>query len=118
MVIAFIMKKLRVLITKTSHWYNEGDIHDVQNYITFGYLGGKPFFEKNNEQFGIDMDHCRVLKPVALAGIVEAINIMSKQEIINAIQILHKVYVSMIETDNEKEATVILEKIISFVNLL
>ena len=54
-------KRLKVRITNTDGWYKKGEIHEVYNYVTFGYRGNTAHFEVNKGSYGIDLKDCVVL---------------------------------------------------------
>jgi len=56
-------EKIRVKITRSSGWYKKGQIHEVNNYIAFGYHSGGAFFEKMTNTYGISLNDCIVLEP-------------------------------------------------------
>jgi len=55
------MGKLKIEIINTKGWYKKGEIHEVGNYITLGFIGGAAHFEVEKGFKGIDIRDCIVL---------------------------------------------------------
>lgn len=55
----FTKKRILVKVTKSSGWYKKGDVHEVGAYLTYGYVGEKPHFEKFRNHWGISIYHCK-----------------------------------------------------------
>jgi hypothetical protein len=55
-------KKLTVRIVNETLpcWYKVGEIHDVNNYISFDYSKSEPFLEKFKNSYGIRFSDCEV----------------------------------------------------------
>lgn len=54
-------RRMKVRITKTANWYKKGQVHEVGQYTTRYYIGNKPFYERHNGFFGIDIEHCEIV---------------------------------------------------------
>lgn len=57
--------KVRIINETAPCWYKVGQIHEVNNYITFDYSldDTKAFFEKSKGYYGILVSDCVILNP-------------------------------------------------------
>ena len=54
-------ERIKVKVTKSDGWSIKGDVHEVGNYVVFGFCGGGPHFEKGKGTYGIALENCEVL---------------------------------------------------------